>query len=69
MKQKKVQSLIEAATGTILGLVVSFVIQLILYPILDIDVSISQNITITIVFFVASICRSYIVRRVFNKLT
>lgn len=69
MKQKKVQSLIEAATGTILGLVVSFVIQLILYPILDIEVSIRQNITITIVFFVASICRSYIVRRVFNKLT
>ena len=66
-KQKKKHSFIEAVTNTIIGLLTSFVIQLILYPILDIDVSIGQNLLITLVFFIASICRGYLIRRLFNK--
>jgi len=67
MKQTKKQSLIESIVQTIIGLGTSFVIQLILYPIMNIPVSLSQNIIITAVFFAASIIRGYFVRRIFNK--
>lgn len=68
MKQNKTQSLIESVVQTMIGLATSFLIQLIIYPVLNIPVTFSQNIIITAVFFVASIIRGYFVRRIFNKL-
>ncbi len=66
--QKKKHSLIEAIAGTLIGLVFSFIIQIFLYPLMGIPVSIGQNIIITAVFFVASIVRGYLVRRLFNNI-
>ena len=57
----------EAVTNTVIGLITSFLIQLIIYPLLDIKVSIFENVIITIVFFIASIIRGYVIRRIFNK--
>ena len=68
MAQSKKLSIIEAVSNTVIGLLTSFCIQLIIYPFLDIKVSLNQNIFITLVFFVASIIRGYIVRRLFNKI-
>lgn len=68
MAQTNRQSFIEAVSGTIIGLVFSFVIQIIIYPALDIEVSMGQNVLITSIFFVASIVRGYFVRRLFNKI-
>lgn len=67
-KQKKKHSLIESIIGTVIGLITSFLIQIIIYPTLNIPVTINQNIIITIVFFVVSIVRGYFVRRLFNKI-
>ena len=50
--QSKKLSIIEAITNTVTGLVVSFFIQILIYPLLDIPVTISQNIIITFVFFI-----------------
>ncbi len=58
----------ESLTQTIIGLVTSFMIQIVIYPLLNIEVSLNQNIIITLVFFIASIVRGYIVRRLFNNL-
>jgi len=66
--QSKQKSLIESVTNTIIGLVTSFIIQLIIYPVLSIPVTLKQNAIITIVFFVASIGRGYLIRRFFNHL-
>lgn len=66
--QTKKQSVIESLTNIIVGLITSFLIQLVIYPILDIPVSLNQNIIITIVFFVASFLRGYLLRRFFNKI-
>jgi hypothetical protein len=66
--QTKKKSLIESVSNTSIGLITSFLIQITLYPALGIPVTLSQNIFITFVFFMASIIRSYIVRRFFNKL-
>jgi hypothetical protein len=65
--QSKKLSIIESITNTVVGLLTSFLIQIIIYPILNIEVSINQNILITFVFFIASIIRGYLVRRLFNK--
>jgi hypothetical protein len=65
--QKRKQSLTEAITNTLAGFVISFLIQLLIYPIMDIEVHFTQNIIITLVFTVASIFRGYVLRRLFNK--
>ena len=65
--QSKQKSLIESITQTVVGLVVSFVIQLVIYPMLNISVSFNQNLIITAVFFVASIIRGYVIRRIFTN--
>jgi high-affinity Fe2+/Pb2+ permease len=67
MKQSKKHSAIESATNVIVGLLVSIVAQMILYPILGISVSFNQNLIITAVFFVLSFVRGYVIRRIFNK--
>lgn len=68
MTQNRISSLIESLTNTIIGLITSFGIQLMIYPLLGINVSLKQNLIITLVFFSASVIRGYIIRRVFNKI-
>lgn len=65
--QSKRQSLIESLTNIIVGLLISFCIQLIIYPLLNIPVTIGENIIITFVFFISSLVRGYFIRRYFNK--
>jgi hypothetical protein len=60
--------MIESITNVVFGLIVSFLIQLWIYPALNISVSLNQNIIITIVFFIASFIRGYIIRRIFNAI-
>ena len=67
MKQSKKQSAIESTINVIVGLVVSLAIQLIIYPIMDIPVTFSQNLILTFIFFVASFLRGYFIRRYFNN--
>jgi len=67
-KQSKKLSSIEAITNTVVGLITSFLIQLVIYPSMEIKVSFNQNIIITLVFFIVSFLRGYLLRRFFNKL-
>ncbi|WP_456237516.1 DUF7220 family protein [Flavobacterium facile] len=67
-KQSKKLSILESVTNTIVGLVVSYLIQLYMFPKFGIKISHTTNIQITLMFFVASFARSYFVRRIFNKL-
>ncbi len=60
-------SILESIVNVAAGLITSFLIQLCIYPMLNIPVSINQNIIITIVFFIASFIRGFIIRRIFNK--
>jgi len=66
--QRKKYSLIESVTNTGVGFIVSIIIQLIVYPIMNIPVTISQNVIITIIFTLASILRGYVIRRIFNRI-
>lgn len=68
MKQSKKHSALESITNVVIGLIMSIVTQMILYPILGIPVTFSQNLIITAVFFVISFIRGYVIRRFFNRL-
>lgn len=67
MSQTKKQSLIETITQTVVGLAVSICLQAVVYPVMGIPVTLKQNLVITIIFFLASLLRGYVLRRVFNK--
>ena len=67
MQQSKLDSLIEALLSTFIGFIVSFTANLILMPMLDIPVSLSQNFILTVAFTFVSVARSYLVRRFANK--
>jgi len=67
MSQSKKQSAIESITNVIVGLLVSFLIQIAIYPALGIPVTLNQNLIITFVFFIASFIRGFLIRRLFNK--
>lgn len=67
-KQSKKYSALEAIANIVAGLILSFLIQLWIYPFLGIAVSLHQNVFITIVFFIVSFIRSYIIRRIFNAI-
>lgn len=67
MSQSKRHSAIESITNTTVGILMSFGVQLVLYPIMKIPVTIGENLIITAVFFVVSVIRMYVLRRFFNK--
>lgn len=60
-------SLIESITQTAIGFIVSLAVQAIIYPLMDIPVTISQNIVITAVFTIVSIIRGYLIRRWYER--
>lgn len=65
--QTKKHSVIESVTQTFIGLGTSILIQVIIYPMMGIPVTFSQNVIITFIFFSVSIIRGYFVRRIFNN--
>ena len=67
MAQNKKQSLTETIISTFIGLAVSLITQIVVFPLYNLDVSFNQNIQITIIFTIVSIARGYLVRRYFNK--
>lgn len=67
-KQSKKHSVFESIINTIIGLVSSYVVQLIVFPLYGIKISHSTNLQITLIFFIISFTRSYLIRRAFNKL-
>lgn len=67
MAQTKLKSAYESVINIVIGLITSFIIQLLIYPLLGIPVTINQNLIITLTFFIASFIRGYLVRRYFNQ--
>lgn len=66
--QTRRQSLIETLAGVAIGFVVSMLISMVVYPMHGHAFSLAQNASITVIFTVVSILRSYWVRRFFNWL-
>jgi hypothetical protein len=65
--QSRTNSLIESATNILIGYWCAVLTQLIVFPIMGIDVSLDKNLMIGLVFTLISLLRSYVIRRVFNR--
>ena len=68
MSQSKKYSWFETFANITVGFCVAYVGQKIIFPIVGLDVAVSQNLTIATFFTVVGIARIYIMRRVFNWL-
>lgn len=66
--QSRLQSLIESCANVLIGYMVALLAQLAVFPIYDMEVSISTNLQIGLWFTGISLARSYCVRRMFNRL-
>ena len=67
MKQSKLQSLIESVITVGSGLIVAVIIQLLIFPLYDIEITLFENIQLATIFTVSSIIRIYIIRRWFSR--
>lgn len=67
--QLKRHSLLESIVNVAVGYGVALLSQVIIFPVFGIKVTIRDNILIGLFFTVISIARSYVLRRIFNKLT
>lgn len=63
------QSFIESVANVAIGYSVALLSQLIIFPLYGIKVTLGTNIKIGIWFTVISIVRSFLVRRIFNKMS
>lgn len=67
MNQTKLESLLEVCVNIAIGFVVSLLFwTFVVVPVLNIPVTMSQNLGVTISFTVLAIVRGYFVRRFFN---
>lgn len=68
MTQSRRMSLVETIAGVAIGFAVSLGLSYVVYPLFGHAFTLAQNVGITVIFTVASIIRSYVVRRAFNRL-
>ena len=68
MKQSRKASFAEALTNTAIGYGVALLTQLVAFPLVGVQASMGQNLTIGLVFTGVSIVRSYVLRRLFEAL-
>lgn len=66
MHQSKLESLAEVSLNVAIGWAVAFLAQLIVFPLFGINVTVGEQLSISVVFTVVSIIRSYVIRRWFN---
>ena len=68
MRQSRRMSLVEAVTNVVVGFAVALLTQIIVFPVFDLEVTLGENLAISGLFTLASICRSFVLRRVFEAI-
>ena len=65
--QSKKESLIETLTSVFVGWLIGVILNMLVLPLFDYDVSLTDGVLISIIFTAVSVIRSYIIRRWFNS--
>ena len=67
MQQSKLESALEQTLNVGSGFILSYMIWItVITPVYDIQLSTSDNLTVTLIFTVVSLLRGYVWRRLFN---
>jgi len=61
-------SLVEALVNIAVGYAVAVAMQILAFPLFGLDASLEENLALGVLFTVASLCRSYVLRRIFEAL-
>lgn len=69
MTQSRRHSLFEAVANVAIGYAVAVATQALVFPLFGLSASAADHLSIAAVFTVVSIVRSYVLRRVFTRLT
>ena len=67
-RQSRRMSLIEAIANVAVGFAVALLTQIIVFPVFDIEVTLGENLALGALFTLASICRSFALRRLFEAI-
>jgi hypothetical protein len=66
MRQSRLMSLAEALANVVVGYGVAVLVQMVIFPVFGLIVSLGENLAIGLVFTAVSIVRSYLLRRAFE---
>lgn len=66
--QSKKLSLVESIVNVVSSFVIGVITQILVFPFYGLEISVMANISLTLIFSLTSFIRSYIVRRIFNRL-
>lgn len=67
-RQSRVMSLVEAIANVLVGFVLAVLTQITLFPMLELQVSVADNLLIGMIFTAVSIVRSFALRRLFEAI-
>lgn len=67
MQQSRLGSFYEACFNVAIGFGINFVANLLIFPLFGMDISLSDNFILGLLYTVISVARSYVVRRWFNE--
>ena len=65
--QTKKWSMIETLVSVGIGWLIGVILNMLVLPLFDYDVSLTDGVLISIIFTAVSVIRSYIIRRWFNS--
>ena len=68
MSQSRAQSMIDSAANVVIGYMVALGSQLVVFPMFDVHLPLQDNLLIGLWFTAISLVRSYLVRRLFNRM-
>lgn len=68
MTQSCAMSLVEAATNVIVGYVLAIFTQLVVFPLFGLEAALGEHLAIGAAFVIVSLARSYLLRRLFERL-
>lgn len=67
MSQSRRQSMVEAIVNVCVGLGVNLTLNFAIFPLFGWVLTLSQNMTLGVIYTAVSLVRSYCLRRVFNR--
>ena len=67
--QSKRESMIETLTSVFVGWIIGVILNMLVLPLFDYDVNLTDGVLISIIFTAVSVVRSYVVRRFFNSMS
>ena len=65
--QSKRESMIETLTSVFVGWLIGVILNLIVLPLFDYNITVVDSLLVSLIFTVISVVRGYVIRRFFNS--